>query len=311
VTVPADPTPIGGIDRPASVQGLRDRLPTRAIDIAKGVVHASGRATASARVLPDFLIIGCKKGGTTSLMNWLVEHPDVARMYPSFQRRKSPHYFDINYARGRDWYRAHFPTRLSMTRRERRAGRRPLVGEASPYYMFHPAAPERVRETLPGVRLIALLREPVSRAYSNYWDRVATGHEDLPTFEAAIDAEAERLRGVTPALLRDPGYYSYDHDHHSYLARGRYVEHLEPWLRGYGDERLLVLAAEDLFRKPQQTFETVQEFLGLPVRQLTLRPRNERRGYPPISPKTKARLKDYYQPYNDRLFDALGRKFDW
>jgi hypothetical protein len=286
-------------------------MPTRAVDLAKGVVHASGRVTSSARVLPDFLIIGCKKGGTTSLMNWLVEHPDVARMYPSFQRRKSPHYFDINYARGEAWYRAHFPTRMSVARREHRTGRRPLVGEASPYYMFHPAAPGRVGETLPDVRLIALLREPVSRAYSNYWDRVATGNEDLPTFEAAIDAEEDRLRDVTPERLCDPGYYSYDHDHHSYLARGRYVEHLEPWLSRYGDDQLLVLAAEDLFRHPQETFVTVQRFLGLPVQQLTLRPRNERRDYPPINVETKERLKAYYQPFNQALFDVLGRTFDW
>ena len=286
-------------------------MPSGTVSAAKRAVHLSGRITASLRVLPDFLIIGCKKGGTTSLMNWLVEHPDVARMYPSFRRRKSPHYFDINYARGEAWYRAHFPTRLSLEWRARRTGRRPLVGEASPYYMFHPAAPERVAETLPGVRLIALLREPVSRAYSNYWDRVATGHEDLDTFEAAIDAEEKRLAGVTPERLRDPAYYSYHHDHHTYLARGRYLEHLAPWLERFGPDQLLVLAAEDMFRSPQEVFETVQRFLGLPVRRLTLRPRNERRGYPPIRPETKARLQEYYEPHNRALFEALGREFPW
>jgi Sulfotransferase domain len=310
--VPAEAAPIGGMDRSSRVQRLRDRLPSGAVSAAKGAVLASGRVTSSLRVLPDFLIIGCKKGGTTSLMNWLVEHPDVARMYPSFQRRKSPHYFDINYARGEAWYRAHFPTRQALDRQRRRTGRRPLVGEASPYYMFHPAAPERIRETLPDVRLIALLREPVSRAYSNYWDRVATGNEDLPSFEAAIDAEEERLSAVTPQLLLDPAYYSFHHDHHSYLARGRYLEHLEPWLTAYPADRLLVLPAEDMFRTPQAVFEAVQRFLGLPVRELALRPRNERRsGYPPIQPETKARLTAYYEPHNRALFTALGREFAW
>ena len=299
------------MDRSSKVQGLRDRLPGGAVSAAKGVVHATGRATSGLRVRPDFLIIGCKKGGTTSLMNWLVEHPDVARMYPSFQRRKSPHYFDINYAKGEAWYRAHFPTRRALDRAERRTGRRPIVGEASPYYMFHPAACDRVGETLPDVRLIALLREPVSRAYSNYWDRVATGNEDLPTFEAAIDAEGERLKGVTAERLRDPAFYSFDHDHHSYLARGRYVEHLQPWLDTYGTDRLLVLPAEQMFADPQRTFETVQRFLGLPVTKLVLRPRNERRGYPPINPQTRARLAEYYEPYNRSLFDALGTQFTW
>ena len=134
------------MDRSSKVQVLRDRLPDGAVSAAKGVVHATGRATSGLRVRPDFLIIGCKKGGTTSLMNWLVEHPHVARMHPSFQRRKSPNYFDINYAKGDAWYRAHFPTRRALVRAERRTGRRPIVGEASPYYMFHPAAPERVGE---------------------------------------------------------------------------------------------------------------------------------------------------------------------
>lgn len=309
--MPADAAAIGGLDRSSRIQRVRDRLPSGAVSAAKGAVLATGRATSGLRVLPDFLIIGCKKGGTTSLLNWLVEHPDVARMYPSFQRRKSPHYFDINYARGPAWYRAHFPTRQAMDRRERNSGRRPVVGEASPYYMFHPAAPDRVRETVPDVRLIALLREPVSRAYSNYWDRVATGNEDLPSFEAAIDAEAERLEGVTPQRLRDPRYYSYDHDHHSYLARGRYLEHLEPWLRAYDSDRLLVLPAEDMFRAPQDVFETVQHFLGLPVRELPLQPRNKRSGYPPIRPETKARLQEYYEPHNRALFAALGREFAW
>jgi hypothetical protein len=310
--MPPETGPIGGLDRSARVQRIRDRLPAGVAAAAKGAVHASGRVSAAVRVLPDFLIIGCKKGGTTSLLNWLVEHPDVARMYPSFQRRKSPHYFDINYARGEAWYRAHFPSRYALARRESRTGRRPLVGEASPYYMFHPAAPERVRETLPDVRLIALLREPVSRAYSNYWDRVATGNEDLPSFESAIEAEDARLAGVTPQRLGDPAYYSYHHDHHTYLARGRYLEHLEPWLAAYGGDRLLVLPAEDMFEAPQAVFERVQRFLGLPVRELALRPRNERgRGYPPIGSETRARLREYYEPHNRALFDALGQEFAW
>jgi hypothetical protein len=177
--------------------------------------------------------------------------------------------------------------------------------------MFHPAAAERIRATAPHIKLIALLREPVSRAYSNYWDRVATGNEDLATFEAAIDAEEERLGGVTEDDLRDPGFYSYDHDHHTYLARGRYAEQLRRFIDVFGRDQLLVLPAEDMFKRAQPTFDTVQQFLGLPPAPVPLLARNERSGYPKIDPGTRARLDSYYAPYNAELAELLGRHFDW
>lgn len=307
----ASPPKIGGLVRPAGVSQVRDSLPDSVATAAKGALALSGRVTARWRVLPDFLIIGTKKGGTTSMMSWLVAHPDVMRLYPSFQRRKSPHYFDLHYDRGESWYRGSFPTVRARNAHARRRGRRPLVGEASPYYMFHPAAAERIRETVPDVRLIALLREPVSRAYSNYWDRVATGHEVLPSFEEAIAAEEERLQSAPAQSLQTPGAYSYDHDHHSYLARGRYAEHLQPYLDRFASDQLLIMPAESMFRTPQEAFDRVQRFLGLPLQPVTLQPRNQRVGYPPIDPATRDRLREYYRPHNERLSALLGEDFGW
>ena len=307
----SDRKPIGGLQRAGFVQPLRDRLPDNAVEAARSAFTLYGSATARLRPLPDFLIIGTKKGGTTSMMSWLVEHPSVMRMFPRYLRRKSPHYFDINFAKGDAWYRSHFPSTAARALRARRTHSPVLSGEASPYYMFHPAAAERVHATAPHIRLVAILREPVSRAYSNYWDRVATGNEDLPTFEAAIAAEDQRLSEVTEDDLRDPSYYSYHHDHHTYLARGRYAEQLRRFIDVFGSDQLLVLPADDMFKRAQPTFDTVQRFLGLPAAPVPLLARNERSGYPPIEPETKERLQAYYAPYNAELTALLGRDFGW
>ncbi|MBA2446163.1 MAG: sulfotransferase domain-containing protein [Nocardioidaceae bacterium] len=268
--------------------------------------------TANSRPLPDYLIIGTKKGGTTSLINWLIHHPHVARMFPTSQRLKSSHYFDIHYHRGPDWYRSHFPSQQARARHSRRVDGPVIVGEASPYYMFHPAAAQRARQTVPETRVIVLLRDPVSRAYSNYWDRRATGTEDMSTFEAAIDAEEQRLAGVDrERLISDPTYYSFDHDNHSYLARGRYLEHLSAWIEAFAAEQLLILQAESMFAEPEQVFATVQRFLEIPVVGTIPLAKYNERPHESMSHDMRTRLSDYYRPYNAALYQALGRDFEW
>jgi hypothetical protein len=233
-------------------------------------------------------------------------------MFPAPQGIKSPHYFDMNYWRGPAWYASHFPTYAARHRLERRIGALSVVGEASPYYMFHPAVPARVASDLPDVRVIVILRNPVSRAYSNYWDRRAFGSEELPTFEAAIDAEPQRMAQVDVQRLKtDPRYYSFDHDHHTYLARGRYVEHLRSWVEMIPADNLLILKADDLFRASDEAFARTQEFLGLPAWSGVKLERYNSRKQPAIDPSTKARLCEYYRPHNEALYELLGEDLGW
>src|SRR5215470_4416040 len=143
-----------------------------------------GRWTSSGRMLPTFLIIGAQRCGTTSLFKAIAEHPAVVP--PTFH--KGVHYFDINYPRGIDWYQGHFPTRFAGRRATAGLDVPPATGESSPYYLHHPAAPARIAAALPDVKLIALLRDPVERAFSAYKHEVARGFEDQP-FERALDLE--------------------------------------------------------------------------------------------------------------------------
>ncbi|MGH3354620.1 MAG: sulfotransferase domain-containing protein [Nocardioidaceae bacterium] len=299
--------PVRGVEMPRTVDALRRRTPRFAQLAVRSSVRAYGKATAARRPLPDYLIIGAKKGGTSSLTNWLLQHPDNLRMFPPFQPLKSPHFFDINFGKGVAWYRGHFPTERV---RARQAGA--IVGEASPYYMFHPAAAARARSVVPDAKIIAVLRNPVSRAYSNYWDRVAAGTEKLPTFEEAMTAEGERLADVdNDRLVNDPLYYSLAHDQFTYLSRGRYLEHLKTWLDTFPSEQVLVLRGEDMYSDPAGVFETVQRFLGLRIWPGTDMKTYNERSKPPIDPRTRDRLAEYYRPYNEALYERLGRDMGW
>jgi hypothetical protein len=263
--------------------------------VLRNGVWAYGRATSFARPLPGFLILGAQKAGTTALYAYLRWHPQITG--PSW---KEVSYFDRHYGRGRRWYRGHFPVR----------SRGRLVGEASPGYLFHPLAPERVAATVPGAKLIALLRDPVDRALSHYHHEVALGREPL-SFEDALDAETERTRGEAERLAREPGYWSPAWWDHTYLARGRYAEQLERWLAVFPREQLLVLASEELAAEPGAVYARVLEFLGAPRHELESYPRVYEQAYAEMRADTRRRLVDYFAEPNQRLYELLGRDFGW
>lgn len=195
--------------------------------------------------MPDFIIIGTQKGGTTALFEMLSRHPEVS---PS--RVKEVHYFDINYHRGERWYRRHF----HRTDAQR-------CGEASPYYLYHPMVPDRLKALVPAARLIVILRDPVERALSHYFHSVRRGYETLPMLEALM-AEDRRLSGAAEGLDRPDGT-SFAHQHFSYLARSRYPEQIERWRKRFDDSRILLLSNRDLRASPDQTYARVCEFLDI------------------------------------------------
>ena len=165
-------------------------------------LEAVGSWTSGMRILPTFQVVGAQRSGTSSLYEYLVNHPLVGR-----SSVEEVHFFDSHFLRGLDWYQGHFPTRARAALTERRHGRAMIGGEATPYYMAHPLAIPRLAQTLPSSRLIVVLRDPVDRAYSHYQHEVALGAETL-SFAEALDREDERLAGEVEAFLLqdlDPG----------------------------------------------------------------------------------------------------------
>jgi hypothetical protein len=256
------------------------------------------RLTSPLRALPSVLLIGTQKGGSTSLFNYLSQHPAVK---PPLG--KEVHYFDLHSARGLGWYRGRFPYRRQVADG--------LTLDASPYYMMHPLAPERAARLLPEVKLIAVLRNPIDRALSHYQHEVRGGREKL-SFAEALERESERTAGEEDRLAQDPGYYSYAHHRSTSAARGVYLPQLQRWMRHFPRSQLLVLQSEWLFRDPVAASEAVHRFLGLPSHRLakydTFLQGNYKRGMPP---DLRERLAAYFAPHNRALYDWLGEEYDW
>jgi hypothetical protein len=265
-----------------------------------GLLEAGRRLELAARLrdprsLPDAMIIGAMKCGTSSLHDYLTQHPGVIAPL-----RKEVHYFDSNYARGEGWYRANFG----------RVGEPGLNLDSSPYYLFHPGVPQRARALVPRARLIVLLRDPVRRAYSHYWHQRDAGRETL-SFEDAIAAEPDRLGDAEVRLALGEIQRSNAHQHFSYLARGRYAEQLQRWLVHYPREQLLVLRFEDLVADPMAVFGRSLGFCGLPpIERVRLEARNTRK-YPPMAPATAERLRAHFEPLNAQLAALLGEPIAW
>ena len=197
-------------------------------EAAKQILRQYGEATVTLRPGPGFIVIGAKRGGTTSLYNYLLEHPSIQPLFPGRRRIKGVHYYDSDYARGLRWYRSHFPL-TAVGRHIARPGVSPATAcEASPYYLFHPLAATRLAADYPNVPLIVLLRDPVERAYSHYKERVSNAGETL-SFADALAAEPDRLNGETERIIAEPGYRSVEHENHSYVAQGRYLDMLPRW----------------------------------------------------------------------------------
>jgi Sulfotransferase domain len=262
------------------------RLAKEWSDGALNVRHApQGTGEAATGAMPDFLIIGARKCGTTFLYDLLTRHP-----YVEPAAKKELHYFDILFEEeGLEWYRRCFPAPRWKD------GRRIITGEATPYLDDSDGThlvPERVARVLPRARLIALLRNPVERAYSDYQQARRKGREPL-TFEEAIEAEQTRTRV-----------------HRRYLSRSTYVHHLLQWSKYFGGEQMLVLKSEDFFERTQGTLERVLDFLDLPNwGPEALENRNKGKYEPEMDPATRQRLEEYFEPHNERLYEHWGVNF--
>ncbi len=297
-------TPYGA--RHVAPDGLVGQVKARVLD----GIRLYGSATAFLRVEPDYLIIGAKRGGTTSLARYLLLHPDVRPLFPARETRKGTYFFDINYGRGEAWYRSHFPTRFAHGLRRRRAARPIAIGEATPYYLHHPHAPVRARGMAPDAKVIALLRDPVERAYSHWVERTRNGVETL-SFAAAIEAEASRLDGEEERMLADPSYQSFAHQHHSYVDQGRYARGLRRWMRAYPASQILVLRSEDFYADPASIYAQTVGFLGLApftpqeFRAWNMKPKEA------LDPEVVATVRSMLADDIVELEQLLGRPMHW
>jgi sulfotransferase family protein len=265
--------------------------------------------TAPLRLLPDFLIIGTQRGGTTSLYHYLQAHPCLQAT-----TTKEVHFFDRKYHKGLMWYRGHFPTVWEKARAQQMQKQAFVTGEASPSYLFHPHVYKRVAQALPQVKLIVLLRNPVDRAYSQYYHSIELGYESR-SFEEAIRDEQQRTAQERDKILRNEHYQSYAYKHHSYLTRGIYVDQLQAWMSFFPREQFLILKSEDFYADPATALKKVYAFLNLPVAELLSQKKEYKQlnntSYSKMDEALRTRLEEYFRPHNARLYEFLDTDFGW
>ncbi len=244
---------------------------------------------------PHFMIIGTQKGGTNSLYHYLIKHPKIL---PATQ--KEIHFFSLNYQQGWQWYQSQFPAEAD--------GVNCITGEGSPYYLFHPQVPQRVYQHCPQTKLIILLRNPVDRAISHYYWEVKLGFESL-SFAAAISQEYQRLDGEVEKLEQNSNYYSYNHQHFSYLSRGIYIHQLQRWLEFFPKQQFLILTSEGFYANTKAVVNQVFQFLELEPYQLPEYPIINANAYPAVSSKLRQQLTEYFSSYNQQLANFLGNVY--
>jgi hypothetical protein len=255
------------------------------------------RATQGYRQLPSVVIAGAQKAGTTQLFAYLIKHP---RLLPGSS--KEIDYFSRHAHRSVHWYRSRFPLRSRVAKVNGH------VLEASPSYMATPAAIPRMHAVLPDARIIVVLRDPVSRAFSGY-QHAKTRHRDRRPFEQAVEEELRQSvwRPEFGQALQ-PGAPTM----RTHVARGYYALQLERILKFYLPHQVLILDSADLFADTSATCQRVFQFVG--VEPFEVKPEKVyNRGYysEKITPHMAALLREHYRPHDELLAELVGRRFSW
>ncbi len=284
------PTPRKGAYRRRQITRLRRAYTTTR-------AYARSMTPSVDGMLPDIVIIGSQRGGTTSLFRYLSVHPQIVT-----PRSKELNALSLHFDKGEAWYRGHFQAPA--------AGMQAV--EASPLYLVDPRVPQRAATRLPNAQFVALLRNPVDRAYSHYLNNLEYGFEDLPFVDALAAeptrlAEARRLgmdsrRGIE--LFRNS----------SYVLRGKYTPQIERWRQHVPPSRLTVLRSEDFFADPKLLFDQLLERFSLdPFADLTFRPVNhwDDDSQTQLTPTVRRQLEHEFAISNAGLATLVGWSGTW
>ncbi|KAM3863639.1 heparan sulfate glucosamine 3-O-sulfotransferase 3B1a [Diretmus argenteus] len=253
--------------------------------------------------LPQAIIIGVKKGGTRALLEFLRLHPDIRAV------GAEPHFFDRNYDKGLQWYRDLMPKTLEGQ----------MTMEKTPSYYVTKEVPARIYTMSKDTKLIVVVRDPVTRAISDY-TQTRSKKPDIPSFESLT------FKNLTAGLI-DTTW--------SAVQIGMYAKHLERWLQYFPMEQLLFVSGERLISDPAGEMARVQDFLGLrrvvtdkhfhfnPAKGFPCLKRPEGnskphclgktkgRTHPNIDPEVVQRLRDFYKPFNSKFYQMTGHDFGW
>ena len=289
-------------------------------------------------VLPNFMLVGAMRSGSTYIHRVLSEHPDIF-LPPT----KELHYFsrkcnsDINSVDLNDYSK--FFTEYNGQK---------LIGEMTPEYIYHAYVPSHLKHFFPDLKILMTLRNPVDRAYSHYWWAVKGGHVEYLSFENAFRQESERLAEFNAKADNKKV------DQYAYFDKGMYLKQIQNYLKHFDLSQIHFVLLDDIKQNPQEACDKICEFLGVksfevpnqsfknhatipkydslfrklsffrnsefqmkgrrfitkPIKAIQEAwPRTEK--HPPMKPETRQMLSDYFKEANNELFQFLGRPNLW
>ena len=254
------------------------------------------------RVLPEFIIIGSMKCGTTSLYYDICEHPcTLAAAYDEIG------FFDSNFHLGINWYRSMFPTKGQIEDIKHKEGVA-ITGEDTPFYFWNPIAAKRIQKLLPNIKLIIILRNPIDRAYSEYQD-LASNKSNFPSFETVIENEMNSQRNNADIITEEN--FEVFNQKNSYLLKGIYVDQLKIWTSLFPKEQIFILSTENLNSDPIDALGSVFQYLNLPDYKIKNPQHQKQKKYSSMKTETRNELIEFFKPHNERLFKMINKKFDW
>jgi len=248
------------------------------------------------RVLPELIVIGVVRSGTTSLYHYLSQHPSIIKSaYDELG------YFDSNYELGLNWYKSLFPSILKKNKILKKNGKF-MTYDVTPFYIYNEKAPKRIQKILPNSKLIVILRNPIDRSYSNYF----LGNKDK-SFEEVIENEKKILNKINKS---NPDEY-YNFVHTSMLSRGFYAEQLENWYKVFPKNQILIIQSEEFIKNPNKVMNDIFDFLDLPHYEIPDTSKKNKIHYDPMKKETRSDLIKFFRPYNEKLYSLIGRNFNW
>jgi hypothetical protein len=253
------------------------------------------------RIKPTFFIIGTQKAGTTSLFSYLSQHPSITT--PII---KELQFFNMNFKRGINYYHSFFPVKINK--------KKVIAGEATPDYLDHPLAPERLHKYNPNAKLIIILRDPVLRAYSHY-NFVKSYNNEIKksSFIEALNKEQKLINNALNNLYTNPVESAIDISNYGYLYKGEYIVHLRKWFNLFSSEQIMVIDFNQFKNNTKQTLKEICHFLEIDENFsfLTQKKENQTTYQTKLTRDEQKLLTEHFTPYNNELFDFLNKKFDW
>jgi len=253
---------------------------------------------------PDFLVIGVQRAATTSLYRYLIQHPQILVTH----KLRETYYFDNpeNYSKGFGWYLSHFPSQLHKGKK--------LTFECSPSYIYYSQIPKLIKQDLGTIKMIAILRNPVDRAYSAW--QMYHSYSNLPLKHLRERADDRSFaEAIEQEFNPESNTAKYPYN---YINRGKYVQQLENYYNYFDKDQILVLNfatfGDDLGSSLNQIcdFLNIEHFSQEAIQQFQ-KEKYAAAKYVRSSDDDQVleRLKDYFSPYNEKLYTLLGHRYDW